>query len=151
MAKVEKLTRSVFAKSVGVSSSMVTKWIAAGMPKRADGLLDAAVCHSWLTANIQQRTGEVAGERFSDAKARKESALASLRELELSVRQGKLLDVAEVRETWSRHIAAAKNRLLMLESKVPAECMAAVKKEVRAALVELSEYNPAAVAAQEQI
>jgi hypothetical protein len=36
----------------------------------------------------------------------------------------------------------------MLESKVPAECMAAVKKEVRAALIELSEYNPAATVAK---
>lgn len=54
----------------------------------------------------------------------------------------KLLNEAEVERTWERHIDAIKNRLLLIEAKVPLECSAIVAKEVRSALRELSEYNP---------
>ena len=142
----EILARSAFAKAVGVSSSMVTKWIGAGMPKRADGLLDAAVCRAWLKANIQRRD-EVGGETFSGAKQRKESALASLRELELSVRQGKLIDAGDAKRVWGGHVMVVRNRLLALPGKLApavaasadaAVCQELIRAEIYEALTELS-------------
>ena len=118
MTKTAKgMARSAFGEAVGVSNAMVGKWIKLGMPKRPDGLLNAAACHAWLEANVQRRI-EKPSEAFTDAKTRKESALASLRELELQRKRGELIDAAEVRLAASSMVIRFREKLLALSAEL---------------------------------
>ena len=89
-------------------------------------------------------------ESFLEAQARKESATADLRELELAKRRGELVEVAEVKSFLGGMITAARNRLLGIGSKLGPDlaqepdainCQAMIDLEIREALDELKEYR----------
>jgi hypothetical protein len=56
------------------------------------------VGRSWLKANMQRKSDGAGRETFADARRRKESALADLRELEARQQSGELVRVADVEE-----------------------------------------------------
>lgn len=55
---------------------------------------------------------------FNRARAFKETAIAKLKQLELQIRQGELLEKSDVENTWTRGFTAFKNRLLLFPDKV---------------------------------
>lgn len=91
------------------------------------------------------------GESYASAQARKEAALATLRELELARERGELLPRDEVIQAWSDMISSARSMLLQLGAKLApritsgmsfAEREAAIDAGVRECLTALSTYSP---------
>jgi hypothetical protein len=90
-------------------------------------------------------------ETYALAQARKESALASLRELELARERGSLLKRDEVASAWGSLISSAQSRLLVIPDEIcdllaleynPIRCREMVLAKITDALSALSEYRP---------
>jgi hypothetical protein len=83
---------------------------------------------------------------YQAAKARKETALAALRELDLARRRGEMIPRTAVIDTWARAFLVVRGRLLALPSKIAGEAAnqdahrvhEIVKREVYAALTEIA-------------
>jgi hypothetical protein len=91
------------------------------------------------------------GESYASAQARKESALADLREMEAARERGELLPRDEVAQAWGEMISSARSTLLQLGAKLApritagmslAEREFAIDAEVRTCLTALSTYSP---------
>ncbi len=87
----------------------------------------------------------------NEARRRKEVALARLRELEVGAKEGKLLDLDEVRDAWCGLIVRARDILLAIAPEIrdrlavmtdPIDCGELVDAKIRAALELLSTYRP---------
>jgi hypothetical protein len=170
------LSQSEYAKLRGVSKNAVSKAIKANRIFLVDGKLDPDLANRDWEANSnhrQQRKAkapesiapaaagslEVAGTpklvgppeldegTFHDAQRQLEWEKVRKQRQARKLREGELVLAADVVKEWERHIDAVKNRLLLLESKVPAECRALVGREIRSALEELAgDVDAAAVA-----
>ena len=146
MTKSKLVSKAEFSRIMEVSKSMVTKYVAAGMPVDKSGKLDLAKCQSWVNDNIKSHSNP--NETLAEAQTRKEAAVASLRELELQERRGELLRADETQATWESIISTTRSHLLLLPAKLgykvavltdPAECQSVIDAEIKAALKSLSE------------
>lgn len=87
------ITKTQFARQLGVSGAMISKWIAAGLPVGDDDRIAPATARRWLRANVERgakprkRSGGPDTESLTEARARKESLQADLKQLELEVRR----------------------------------------------------------------
>ena len=70
----------------------------------------------------------------TEARRRKELALAEIREMERDKLRGALLPAAEVRKVWADRLAALKDRVLMLPDRLAARLANRPEAEVRAIL-----------------
>jgi len=70
----------------------------------------------------------------TEARRRKEVALAELREMEAAQRRGELLAAGEVRKRWAAGLAALRDRLLSLPDRLGATLAGRDEAEVRAVL-----------------
>ncbi len=131
-----------------ISRQMVGKYCNLGMPVRADGLVDPGVADAWIAENIDKSVGT---SGLTEARTRKENALAGLRELELRKRQGELLEYSQVKAEWSKLLTTFKNKMLYIPGKVARslagakddrERMVILDKEIKEALSILSNYDP---------
>jgi hypothetical protein len=99
-------------------------------------------------------TGKDKSEEESNSlwsvRKRKETALARLRELEVDLREGKLVSTRVVELEWAATIQAAKAKLLNLGSKIGpiviqaktiAEAKAVIDDSIRQVLIELSSQD----------
>lgn len=156
-----EVTKAQFAEAMGVSKAMVTKYVRKGLPLTPEGRIDLAAGRAWVEANIDRlpasaRGGRAArgagklGETLTAARARKESALASLHELELRLRRGELLEAGQVEAAWTKHILAARERLLGLPGKLAPrvlgktdviEIQEAIRREIYHSLTALGQYQ----------
>jgi hypothetical protein len=122
------MTRAEFARAQHVSRQMVTKWIAHyGMPITEAGLVDVELSRQWLRDNTRQRATNGNGhapESLVAARARKESALASLREYELEERRRQRAERLGVSE---RAMLIVSRRLDWCCRELPAAVAAAVR------------------------
>jgi phage terminase Nu1 subunit (DNA packaging protein) len=84
------------------------------------------------------------GESLSEARRRKETALADLRQMEVRKRAGELVPVDDVGRTGSNLVRAARSRLLAVPSRMrhrlslTSEQSLAIDEEIRAALMQLA-------------
>lgn len=70
----------------------------------------------------------------TEARRRKEVALARLREMDAAQRAGILLLAADVRNTWAERLGALKDRILILPDRLGARLANRPEAEVRAIL-----------------
>jgi hypothetical protein len=93
-------------------------------------------------------------ESYADAQARKERALADLREIEAARARREYVNLSEVKRGLIGLIIASKTRLLAMGAKLAPElaveteagkCQKLVDDEVYEALTELSRWEPASV------
>jgi len=70
----------------------------------------------------------------TEARRRKEVALARLREMEAAQRAGVLLFAADVRKVWAERLGALKDRVLILPDRLAARLANRPEAEVRAIL-----------------
>jgi hypothetical protein len=129
------MTRNEFAVSEAVSNVMIGRWIKLGLPVLADGRIDGKAGRAWLKGNVH-RKGEIAarGETFSTARARKETALAGLRELELAKARGEVVAVAEVEATWLTIVTQTRNAILGLPTRIIGHVPVEWRKELQVVL-----------------
>jgi hypothetical protein len=117
-------SRSEFARRCGVTRETVSRWARKGLVSLGPDLRRVDVKASEkLLANrpLKFRGGKTKGPRAADATAdrtltewttRKEKALAELRELDLALKRGELIEVALVRQEWGRLMVANRNMYL---------------------------------------
>ena len=167
----EKLiSKGEFARELSVSASMVTKYVARGLPlvdrkvpvRRAkkwikdQGFRDRAPRHKGdrpkAKPKPQPSNGKPpTGETRADAERRKEIALADLRELELQAKRGELVDLAAINVYISGMVIRARDLLLSLPGELSDQLAdesdaVRVKKtmaaEIERSLRDLAVYQP---------
>jgi phage terminase Nu1 subunit (DNA packaging protein) len=156
-----EISKKDFADAMGVSKAMVTKYVRKGLPVTPHGAIDLASGREWVEKNIDRLPPAAHGSRKKDktdrsgedltmARTRKESALASLHELELRLRENELAEVSDIAAVWESLVSAAQNRMLGLASKLARmlttgdvqERQEIIEREIRSALSSLTEYQP---------
>jgi len=139
------LTKAAFARDRSVSKSMVTKWIALGLPVRTDGRIDRTAAIAWLEAHTTRPESQP--ESYAAARARKESALADLREIEAALASGDAVSVRDAFDAVEGLIGTCRARLLALPAALAPELAQVndaatveriIRKELYAALTELA-------------
>lgn len=70
----------------------------------------------------------------TEARRRKELALAEIREMERDQKRGSLLPATEVRKVWADRLGALKDRVLMLPDRLAARLANRPEAEVRGVL-----------------
>ena len=113
MTRTETVSRSAFAAAIGVSPQMVSRYIAAGLPRLPDGRLDPAAAHAWLEEN-RVSPDTTTGQGYALSKAKLEAAKAGLAELELAAKSAKTLDAAEVRQLLSTMVIQVRDGVMAL-------------------------------------
>ena len=106
------MTKTQLAAACKVSVVTIGSWLSKGLPHSTgkDGhyQFDLKAVQAWRKHNLIARPTprQPAAPSYSEARARKETALAGLRELQLSQRRGELIEKALIRTqtfaTWRR-------------------------------------------------
>lgn len=160
---MKKLTQAGYARHLGVSRQMIAKLVKDGTVKLIDGLIDPVDADRRVAENKSpihggKRPLVEPDESFSEARARKERALANLREIEAAEKRGELVNAREYNDIHILMIVAAKTRLRSIPTTVAGEvahmgktlngraAMSAISKllltAIDSALLELSQWKP---------
>lgn len=110
------LTRTAFARELGVSKSYITKLAQAGrLVLTADGLVDGAASKQRIqaTAGAPERMAEPAPV-FADARDKREHYQAEMARLDYETRCGTLMDAADVRSAVANAATTLRTRLELL-------------------------------------
>lgn len=158
------MTKQELAKKLDVSVTTITNWLTEGLPYTSKGskgkgyLFDLEQVEEWIRQyKLPASTDDIS---FAEARRRRESALAGIKELELHYRQGKLWDSERVTEIYSRYLGAFRNRLLSFPAKLSpqlygaksiAEISTLLKKHVDQALNDLADLSFSDVMGKEKI
>ncbi len=121
---MKRLTQAVYAKHRGVSRQMISKLVKDGTIKLIHGLIDPVDADRRIADNKDlSRGGKQAPstETFSEARARKERALASLREIEALEKKGTLVDAESVRYELAKAFTVCKSRLRQIPPSLSGE------------------------------
>lgn len=160
------MKKTEVAKELGVSRTRLHTMIKEGIvTPEADGSFDVSTARAEMKANLSavhggRRTSCIPVESFSEARTRKEKALADLREMESAVMRGELVDANELRHELATVFTVVKQSLRSIPAKVAQEVfhialnakeertgVAAIfklmLKEIDAVLTELSKYRVA--------
>jgi hypothetical protein len=130
------------AQQAGVSVTTVSHKLRQG--KTPAQILDEAA--AWKEKDVKQRKPG-GNESFTEAQTRKETALADLRELELSEKRGELVNLVEVNAWVSGMILRARDILLRIGPELrdrlskeadPITIQGLIDGEIKSALAELS-------------
>jgi phage terminase Nu1 subunit (DNA packaging protein) len=123
------LTRSQFAKRIGVHPAQAGRWIKLGMPIQPDGRIDPAEAEAWLTRSVDPGAREAAQARrqaaepeepildLSQARARLATAQYEFQEMKNARLRGELLPRSIVERYMAAQIASTKSKLLAIPTK----------------------------------
>lgn len=160
-AKSTKIQRDLTAEDLsielGVHRQTIVDYDKAGAPREKRGrsyFYDAAEYRAWMQAN--NKTGKAGRPIDGDspdlqqAKLRKENALASKYELQVSREKGTLIPLDDVRQWIGERVTATKNRLIglgaaispLLDGRDAAERQTIIDGRVNEILEELSRGAP---------
>lgn len=147
------MNQAQLAKACKVSVNTVAAWMSKGCPctRRKDGhaRFDLKAVQRWRKESLIPRTAPAEG--YSAARARKETALAELREMQLQQRRGELIEVEPLRRGLDEVIVSQRTVLLGLPSQVGRDLddpdvrvrvVSVVERNVREALAVLANYTP---------
>lgn len=160
MAEKNLFSANAFAEASGIDRRTVGKRLEGMTPAKVQGraslytladLLKACAVDLARVYLPGHQAQPAEGETLEEAKTRKEAALASLHELELAEKTGRLLDAEKVTEWWVRMITNAKTKILAIPTKAaplvigcksPAQAKDVLEQHIHEALTELSATNP---------
>jgi hypothetical protein len=144
-------SKAQLARRHMISRPMVSKYGSLGMPVLPDGRIDPKQADAWIAANIDRREGASSSGNLTEARTRKENALAGIRELELKKRKEELLEKSQVAAEWGKLLSTFRNRMLYIPSRISQkigsvtddrERRAIIEHEIKEALKTLSAYDP---------
>jgi hypothetical protein len=158
------MNRTELAEALGLSRQMLNRHQKAGRIKpEPDGTFDLEKIKAQLAANVKKQQSGSRRKPFSvmadpvvsseagtlaEAQLAHEKARAKKAQLLVGQLEEKLIDSRQAELAWSGHIAEARNRLLTIEGAARVrfgdEIGNWLHTEIRRALAELSEYQPAA-------
>lgn len=127
------ITRKTAADLLGLSVRRVGQIVEEGNgpPQARGGSFPAREFGQWMVERELAKHGRVGGDDLNgrtldltNERARLAKAQADKTELEVAELHGEMVRVPEVTEAWSKHIAAARARLLALPSKAAARVAA---------------------------
>ena len=117
MTKKKLMTQSEYARHRGISRQHVSRLVKLGAIRPGpDGKIDPVSADKALDRDSPAEAG--GKESFYEAQARKESALAGLRELELKAKQGEYIHRDTAERLWGDVLVACRSRLLAMPSKI---------------------------------
>ena len=121
------MTVAEYAEHRDVTPATVYSWIRRGTitsERRGNRvLIDVRVADAQLTARGKRVDSPTPAdlETYDQARARKERAIAALRELELARARKELIPRTALETTWSRTAAAVKGRILAIPDRLASE------------------------------
>lgn len=143
MRQGKVVNKRELAHFFGVSPQAVDGWLTRGCPvlKKGGPLVgyqfDTAAVAEW---RADQRAAEMVGDRRpdnpDDAENRKLSADASLAELKLFRESGQLVAIEDVERVWTKQIAACRQKLLGIPTKLAPMVFAAESIEETRSMLE---------------
>ena len=94
----EHMTKSAFARHLGVTPARVSHYVKSGMPVTDEGRVDPVVANAWVSENIARPNdgGDSGASALMAARIRSTNALANLREFDLSVKRGRYVSRAAI-------------------------------------------------------
>lgn len=122
-----KQSKTQVAKDLGVSRTRLYSMVREGIVVPAtDGTINITTARAAMKEKLSpvhggKRTPAVVDESFSEARTRKEKALADTREMEAAVMRGELVDAAEVRAGLAKAYTCVKMGLRAIPSKISGE------------------------------
>lgn len=160
-----KVTRVKLAEKLNVSRQRVHSMIKEGLIiPDSKGLIDLQEATTTIVANRDpvrggKRTPITSDESFSEARSRKERALADMRELETAEKKGELLNAEEVMAALAEVFIVVKERLRSIPARMAneiyyiakstqnereaiAKIFEALLKDIDDTLLELSRFRP---------
>jgi transcriptional regulator with XRE-family HTH domain len=157
-ADFTKLTQLEVAKMLGVNPATIRNWEMNAneeigpFPKSKEGYLWSA-CLLWYVkyqalTKYKDLMMPKGATTLEDEKKRKEAALASMAELELAERQGKMVGAKDVERKWTDVVLKIRSKLLCLPSRLSTiirdgstsvEKQEVIEEEIIEVLKELSE------------
>jgi hypothetical protein len=178
-ATMQLMTPAEYARSRGLHKSTISRQVHAKIIPTVKGKIDPAAADAArersldpakrrkpvkspsgkpaateATSAPEQPLAAKGPETFIDARARKESALADLRQQDAAQRRGDLLDRKEVQQAWAEIVLSMRGTLLLMPARLAyklvgldaAAIQEIIRKEVYSALTEMSEWEPEAKA-----
>lgn len=155
---LRNLTVDDIAPEHGVDPETVRRWIRRGCPCDRPGKGKATLLNS-AEVEVWKRENGITGERgrpdlidspdIEAARLRKENALASKYELQVSRERGELIPLADVKHWLGRHVIAFRNKLIgfaagvtpHLEGRDAAERQAILESRLNEVLNELADAS----------
>lgn len=144
------MTKQELSRKFDVSLTTISNWLAEGMPyirKGGRGQVydfDVKKVEGWVNKyKLPASTNDMS---YAEARRRRESALAAIKELDLQLKQGRLINTEKAQKEWQRVLSIIRNRLLGLPTKLtpvvygcgsPGEVFTLLKKEIHHVLDEL--------------
>ena len=116
-----------------------------GKPKIADIELADKEWEAKTSPQASANPRDESADAYSASRARRETALADIAEIELATRRGRFVDVEEVTAQYAAEVTAVKTKLLGIPTHlrqrhphIPKADVDAVEAEIRAALEEFA-------------
>lgn len=146
-----EIRREELIKHLSIDSDTLAEWTKEGLPVKTKGrgrlgnVYIVEDVEAWCTAN-NKKFGETK-ESLQEAKTRRETALATLAELELKELEGQLVRIEDISKEYEKQLINVRTRLLAIPSKVAGVVLGLsdinqvkdiIDKEIYAALEELS-------------
>jgi phage terminase Nu1 subunit (DNA packaging protein) len=118
----KRLSQIELADLLGLSTRQVSNLVALGMPQHGDRGKRWYVwrgCHQWYVSfKVEEGKREVKPSTINEAKLRRETAEAELKELELAERRGDLMTVEAGERVIAQAFARASSKLANLETAI---------------------------------
>lgn len=157
--ELRQVSKSGFAKLVGLTPGRISQLIAKGLPVEPDGKIDVARGKLWLGENIDAtrsaaQVTTTQGQLFHDErphsltaeKTRLARAQADAAEVRNLVLRGELLKASDVEKEWASVLRGVRAGLLAIPARVQQQLphvaaadIAVLEAELRAALEQLAE------------
>lgn len=149
MSKRRTVNQATFARLIGVSAQRVAKMVSEGLPAGPDGLIDREKGLTWVKRNISRQISRKPGGTRSLVDVRVEAELLKIEKmkLDLAVRRGQFVTVADAQKVWSLVVANCRARLLAMPVKLAplvacekdvAVCEGLIRDELYTAMEELA-------------
>jgi hypothetical protein len=116
--KINGITKAELSRRWKVSRPYITQCVELGLPTLSNGRIDPEAADKWRAENVQSK-GHT-DESLSDARRRKESALADLREMEVKKVAGDLIELSEVKSTLTDVFQQFRDALLTIPARLSA-------------------------------
>ena len=140
-----KLNQIQLGHALSKDRKTIARWTKDGMPRNDDKTYDLPACIAWIVEREREAVladQAMAASNDSPALERYRQARAETAELDLSVKKGELIHVAEVHEGWAWRMSEVKQGLLFLAERFsstlpgqsPERIRAMVNTEIRALL-----------------
>lgn len=118
------MNKPALAKRFRVSIKSIDNWVVAGCPcrrgPRGQYIFDLKAVQAWRREMLPPRTKSSGGAvvSYAASRARKEAALAGLRELQLQQRRGELVELIVVQNDFFRFARNARDRMQNLPARL---------------------------------